>query len=88
MSKSSTKKTENQEIVNEKLDMEELISSANELKIDSKKTLAYIAKGDLEGLSKLITKTKKIMEEQAEIDELIRGSKLDKKSLFHLYFVL
>jgi len=74
-----TKKTEDKK--ENQVNVAELISSANELKIESKIVLSYIAKNDMEGLATLIEKTRRIAAEQAEIDELIRGSKLDKKSL-------
>jgi len=78
MTKSSTKKTDEK---TETVDVAELIEAANELKIESSIVLSYIAKNDMEGLKKLIDKTRRIAAEQAEIDELIRNSKLDKKSL-------
>jgi len=79
MAKKETK-TEKTETV-EKLNKKELRAQAKELKIDSDRVLDYLEDDNLEGLASLIDKTKKIVAEQAEIDDLIRSSKLDKKSL-------
>jgi len=82
MTKSSTKKIETKAIVEtETLDKKELRKEAKALKIDSDRVLDYLEDDDLEGLSKLIEKTKQIAAEQEQIDDLIRTSKLDKKSL-------
>ena len=80
MAKKETK-TEKTETV-EKLNKKELRAQAKELKIDSDRVLDYLEDDNLEGLASLIDKTKKIVAEQAEIDDLIRSAKkLDKKSL-------
>lgn len=74
------KTTKDQAIV-EKLDKKELRAQAKKLGIDSDRVLDFLEDDNLDGLSKFIKKTEKIIAEQKEIDELIRTSRLDKKSL-------
>ena len=76
----ATKTTKTETIV-ETLNKKSLRAEAKELKIDSDQVLDFLEDDDLEGLAALIDKTKKIMAEQVEIDDLIMSSKLDKKSL-------
>ena len=82
MAKKETK-TEKTETV-EKLNKKELRAQAKELKIDSDRVLDYLEEDNLEGLAALIKKTQRIAAEREKIDELVRSSKLDKKSLHML----